>query len=255
MNDPSEIFARNIMLYGEESFALLQRSLVAVIGLGGVGGYAAETLVRAGLGGIRIVDCDVVKPTDTNRQLIAVASAMGASKAEAMKERLLAINPDLFVDARNAFFHSDTAAGIVTEDLAFVIDAIDSLNPKGELIRRCTDCAVPVISAMGAAGRTDPFKVRIGPLDGTAHCPLARALRRHLRAKGITTDIPVVYSTERPVEPADDAAPELETEGTYLRGRRRRSLPSLPTIPAIFGILAAHYVLSVLSEKASRRSN
>jgi tRNA A37 threonylcarbamoyladenosine dehydratase len=250
MNDPSsEMFARDIMFYGEEGFQRLQRSLVAVIGLGGVGGYAAETLVRAGLGGIRIVDCDVIKPTDTNRQLIALAPTMGRLKVETMKERLLAINPYLSVDARNAFFHSDTAADIITEDLAFVVDAIDSLNPKGELIRWCTDLAIPVISTMGAAGRSDPFRVRIGPLDDTVNCRLARALRRHLRTKGITTNILVVHSTEKPVEPAGQAVPELEAEGTYLRGRRRRSLPSLPTIPAVFGILAAHHVLSRLLEK------
>jgi tRNA threonylcarbamoyladenosine dehydratase len=160
------------MLYGEEGFELLQGSFVAVVGLGGVGGYAAEAIVRAGLGKIRFIDCDVVKPTDTNRQLIATTASTGAAKAEAMKERLLSISPSLSVDGRHSFFHADTAEELITKDIDFVIDAIDSFNPKGELIRWCSNAVIPIISAMGAAGRTDPFQVRIGPLDKTenAHC-------------------------------------------------------------------------------------
>lgn len=246
MTGAREIFARNIMLYGEEGFARLQASRVAVVGLGGVGGYAAETLVRAGLGAIRIIDCDVVKPTDVNRQLTALAANVDEPKTAAMEGRLLSINPSLSVDARHAFFHSDTAADLVTADLDFVVDAIDSLNPKGELIRWCKESGIPLVSAMGAAGRTDPFKVRIGRLDETSNCPLARALRRHLRSKGIGTDVTVVYSTERPSELARGAEAATETDGTYLRGRPRRSLPSLPTIPAIFGIVTAHHVISSL---------
>jgi tRNA threonylcarbamoyladenosine dehydratase len=255
MTEPHDIFARNIMFYGKDGFTLMQQSFVAIVGLGGVGGYAAEMLVRAGIGKMRIIDCDIVKPTDINRQIIALIPSVGTSKAEAMKERLVAINPSVSVDARNAFFHRETAVDLITPDLDFVIDAIDSLNPKGELIRWCSDLAIPLVSSMGAAGRTDPFQVRIGPLHNTMNCPLARALRRHLRSKGITTDIPVVYSTERPIEPSNDIVPEAETEGTYIRGRHRQSLPSLPTIPAIFGIIAAHHVVSKLRRKSSNKSS
>jgi tRNA A37 threonylcarbamoyladenosine dehydratase len=252
MTGSREMFARNIMLYGEDGFARLQASRVAVVGLGGVGGYAAETLVRAGLGAIRIIDCDIVKPTDVNRQIGALAVNLNEPKTRAMESRLLSINPALSVDARHAFFHRDTAADLIATDLDFVVDAIDSLNPKGELIRWCKECGIPLVSAMGAACRTDPFLVRIGPLDGTHNCPLARALRRHLRGKGVSTDVTVVYSTEQPSE-SPLAEPTLETDGTYLRGRARRSLPSLPTIPAIFGILAAHHVISSLL--AGQRGN
>jgi tRNA threonylcarbamoyladenosine dehydratase len=251
MTTPRDLFSRNIMFYGEESFCRLQDGFVAVVGSGGVGGYAAETLVRAGLGRIRIIDCDLVKPTDVNRQIIATAATMGMRKVEAMKERLITINPSLIVDERHAFFHRDTETELITADLDFVIDAIDSLNPKGELIRWCTGASIPIISSMGAAGRIDPTQVRIGPLDETRNCPLARALRRHLRIKGVTTDISVVFSTERPTAPAGGLAPDIESEGTYLKGRHRQALPSLPTIPAIFGILAANYVISALCQKTT----
>jgi tRNA threonylcarbamoyladenosine dehydratase len=248
MTEPRDIFDRNIRLYGQEGFDRLQRSFIAVVGLGGVGGYAAETLVRAGLGRIRIIDCDIVKLTDINRQLTALSTNVDTPKVRAMEARLLSINPAAAVDAHHAFFHRDTAADLITGDLDFVIDAIDSLNPKGELIRWCTEHDIPIISAMGAAGRTDPFQVRIGPLDSTSLCPLARALRRHLRTRGISTAIPVVYSTERPVGPRDDIGPAVEAAGTYIRGRHRSALPSLPTVPAVFGIVAAHHALCQLLE-------
>jgi tRNA threonylcarbamoyladenosine dehydratase len=239
------------MFYGEERFHRLQDAFVAVVGLGGVGGYAAETLVRAGLGRIRIIDCDLVKPTDRNRQIIATEATTGIAKVEAMKERLHTVNPFLVVDDRHAFFHHDTETELITADLDFVIDAIDSLNPEGELIRWCTGASIPIISSMGAAGRKDPTQVRTGLLNETANCPLARALRRHLRAKGITTDIPVVFSTERPGAQPGTFAPDTESEGAYLRGRHRQALPSLPTIPAIFGILAADFVMTALCKKPS----
>ena len=251
MNDSHKIFSRNIMFYGNDVFDLLQRSCVAVVGLGGVGGYAAEILVRAGLGTIRIIDCDIVKLSDSNRQLIATSDAIDRPKVEVMKEHLHSINPFLVIDSRYTFFHADTAPTLITGGIDFVIDAIDSLNPKSELIRSCLQLSIPIISAMGAAGRTDPLKARIGPLDGTVNCRLARALRRHLRSRGIPTNIPVVYSTEPAIEAQGTGDAGTETTGTYVRGRLRAALPSLPTIPAVFGILAGDYVLKALIEKSS----
>ncbi len=243
-----DIFSRSIMLYGEEGLEKLQSSFVAVVGLGGVGSCAAESLARAGVGRLRIIDCDVVKPSDINRQILALYSNVGVPKVEAMAERLRAINPFIMVDPRHAFFHHETAEDLITDDIVYVIDAIDSLNPKGELIRWCSERSVPVISALGAAARTDPRQVRIGPLDDTVICPLARALRRHLRSKRISTDVPVIYSTERPVKPAGKDEPVLEASGTYIRGRLRKALPSISTIPAMFGIMAAsHVIFSLLS--------
>lgn len=242
-----EIFARSSALYGSDGLERLKKSVVAVAGLGGVGSYAAEALARAGVGALRIIDCDVVKATDINRQLFALWTNVGTPKVEAARERLLAINPALSVDHRYAFFHEDTAETLITQEIDFVIDAIDSLNPKTELIRRCVDKMVALISAMGAAGRMDTGKISLSLLKDTRNCPLARALRIRLRRRGITMDIPVVYSSEIPRKTDTAAGKEtLETSGTYLRGRPRQSLPSISTIPAIFGLMAAHYAIVYL---------
>jgi tRNA A37 threonylcarbamoyladenosine dehydratase len=239
-----DFFIRNRMLYGEEGFARLQRSFIAVVGLGGVGSYAAEAMVRAGIGKLRIVDCDRITPSDVNRQLIALSTNQHMPKVKAAEERYRQINPAMQVDSRLAFFHQDTEAELITNDLDYVIDAIDSLNPKLELIRWCQERGIPLISSMGASGRTDPCQIRIATLENTTNCPLARTLRRHLHRRGIGTDIPVVYSTEpvRKVAPIPEL-PSLKTTGTYLRGRNRQILPSHPTLPAIFGLMAANYVI------------
>ncbi len=247
MNGPEDLFARNIMFYGREGFTRLQGSVVAIVGLGGVGAAAAETLARAGIGKMRLIDCDIIKPSDCNRQLIALSVNIGARKVDAAEERLNAINPGLALDCRHTFFHHDTAEELITPDLDFVVDAIDSLNPKGELIRHCIEKGFPIISALGAAGKSDPSLIRTANLDDTSGCRLARSLRRHLRARKISTHIPVVYSPEPSVDVHIDAPlATSDISETYLRGRSRRPLPSLPTIPAIFGLAAASYVLREL---------
>lgn len=247
---PEQLFLRNIMAYGEEAFRRLQHAFVAVVGLGGVGALCAEMLTRAGVGALRIIDCDVIKPTDVNRQILALTGTLNRSKVETAAARLTAINPHLRLDGRHAFFHHDTAGELITPDLDYVVDAIDSLNPKVELLRYCVTNGIRVVSAMGAAGRTDPFKVGVGVLSETTVCPLARAVRQRLKRRGIAADLPVVYSSE-PLATARQAPEDrlFETGGTYLRGRPRQSLPSLPIIPALFGLLAAHHVIRTLTGK------
>lgn len=250
MND--DIFSRSIMLYGRSGFERLQKANVAVVGLGGVGSYAAEALVRAGVGRLRIIDCDVIKATDVNRQLIALSTNIDTPKVEAGRARLLAINPDLQLDMRHTFFHFDTAEELITRDLNFVVDAIDSLNPKAALIKHCADRHIRIISALGASSRTDPFAIRISNLNDTAVCPLARALRRHLHSRKIAANPPVVYSTEPPVEgAADDYGEDMtESAGPYIRGRKRRALPSISTMPGIIGLMAANFVIFEMLKNA-----
>ncbi|MBN1546160.1 MAG: ThiF family adenylyltransferase, partial [Syntrophaceae bacterium] len=191
---------------------------------------------------------DRITPSDVNRQLIALSTNQNVPKVEAARERYVQINPDIQIDARMAFFHQDTAAELITEDLDYVIDAIDSLNPKIELIRWCQEKGLPIISSMGASGRTDPGQIRIDSLEKSTVCPLARTLRRHLRRRRISTDIPVIYSLEA-VWKVDVSlpTPTLATTGTYLRGRDRQVLPSHPTLPAIFGLMAANHVILALT--------
>ena len=240
-----EMFLRNLMFYGEEGFARLQESSVAVVGLGGVGSFAAEALVRAGIGKLRIIDCDILKATDVNRHLLALSTNLDISKVEAGKFRLLAINPDLQLDARHEFFHFDTAEELITQDLDFVVDAIDSMNPKAELIRYCTEQDIRIISALGSSCRSDPFALRLTTLNQTANCPLARALRRLLRRKKVVADPPVLYSMELPITAHDvEGMPRsLESVGAYSRGRKRQALPSISTLPGIVGLMVANYVI------------
>ncbi len=256
MTSPEEYFSRSIMLYGREGFEVLGKSTVAVVGLGGVGSWAAEALCRAGVGGLRLIDCDTVKATDVNRQLIALRTNEGVRKVDAAEERLRQVNPEARLDPRHAFFHHDTADELLGGDIDFVIDAIDSMNPKAELISQCVGRSLPIVSALGAASRTDPMKVRLGLLTETEVCPLARTLRRYLRNRNVTTDIPVVYSTERPIRPHPDGpAASRETTGAHVRGRARESLPSLPTLPAIFGLVAAnHVIMELVKEVAGHTS-
>ncbi len=249
MTHSLDFFIRNRMLYGEAGFARLQKSFVAVVGLGGVGSSAAEAMVRAGIGKIRIIDCDRVTASDVNRQLIALATNLNAPKVEAARDRYQQINPEIRIDARMTFFHHDTESDLITTDLDYVIDAIDSLNPKIELIRCCQEKGIPIISSMGASGRTDPCQIRIDTLENTTICPLARTIRRHLRRRQIGANIPVVYSTEA-VQKSEvlKSSPTLEQTGTYLRGRNRQVLPSHPTLPVIFGLIAANHVILALTK-------
>jgi tRNA threonylcarbamoyladenosine dehydratase len=233
------------MLYGKTGFERLQQARIAIVGMGGVGSYAAEGLVRAGIGKLRIIDCDVIKATDVNRQLLALSTNLETPKVEAGRARLLSINPDLQLDVRQEFFHFDTADALITQDLDFVVDAIDSLNPKAALIQYCTERGIPIISALGASSRTDPFAIRIASLSETVACPLARALRKHLRRKKAIADPKVLYSQEPPAtacEP-EDSLQAPESAGPYVRGRKRRALPSISTLPGIIGLMAANYFI------------
>lgn len=254
----NSIFTRSIMLYGKAGFERLQNANVAVVGMGGVGSYAAEALVRAGIGNLRIIDCDVIKATDVNRQLIALSTNIGTPKVEAGQKRLLAVNPDLHLDVRHAFFHFDTSDELITPDLDFVVDAIDSLNPKAALIQHCTERNIRIISALGASCRTDPFALRIDNLNKTSVCPLARALRRHFNSRKIAVDPPVLYSTEPPADGCkeDVELEKIESVGPYVRGRIRRALPSISTLPGIIGLMAANYVIfELLKDCENRKGN
>lgn len=162
---------------------------------------------------------------------------------EAARARLLAINPALELDARNGFFHSDSAEELITPDLDFVVDAIDSLGPKAALIRHCVERRIPIISALGASSRTDPFAIRLTTLGRTRGCPLARALRRYLRVRNVIADPPVLYSEEPAVETHEGEGPPPASVGAHSRGRPRRALPSIPTLPGIVGLMAANYVI------------
>ena len=242
-------FIRTRQLLGEERFALLQSRMVTVVGLGAVGGYVVEGLVRAGIRHLRIVDYDTIQPSNINRQILALESTLGRAKAEVAEERILAINSACRVEALQLFADEETLGRILEPRPDLLIDAIDSLNPKTQLLQGAYLGNIPTISSMGAALRTDPTLIRCGELFSTSNCPLARHLRKRLRRRGVGEGISCVYSIEKidfdyQLPEEDDG---IDTSPYADRGRKRHVLGSLPTITGIFGLIIANQALLRLS--------
>ena len=240
-----EQFSRIIKLLGEDAFARLQGGSVTVVGLGAVGGYVVEALARSGVGALRLVDCDFIAESNINRQILALHSTIGQEKAAAARARALDINPRCRVEALSLFVHEETLAAILEPAPDLLIDAIDSLNSKAQLLTEAYRRAIPTLSSMGAALRTDPSQVRWGDLFATSGCPLAKHLRKRLRRRGVGQGIGAVFSTEQVVfdyQDEDDFAASVRPGG-----RPRHILGSLPTITAIFGMTLANKAILKLA--------
>ena len=243
-------FQRTEQLLGREALARIRQSFVVVVGLGAVGGMAAEALVRAGVGRLRLVDHDTIRESNLNRQILATWDTLGQQKTEVAEKRLRSISPDCHIETLDTFVHAETLVPVLAGNPDIVIDAIDSLNPKIELVAELIHRKQAAISSMGAALRVDPTKIQIGDLAEITHCPLAAFLRKRLRRRQIEPHIPCVYSSEETRLLHRDAVfPPDETE-VHLqeKGRRRSSLGSLPTITGIFGLTVAQWVLMRLAE-------
>jgi len=241
-------FSRIRQMVGEEGFKRLSEAHVAIMGLGAVGSYATEALARAGVGHLRLVDFDRIRGTNINRQLFALDSTVGEPKTEVAKRRVVDINPGCQVEAMDMFIDAGTIDAALAGRLDIVIDAIDSLAPKVELLSQSLKRGLKVISAMGAALRTDPSQVRVGSLSEVHHCPLARGVRRRLRRRGFGIDVCCVFSTE-PVDALRKAAityDRPDEDETLHRGRKRTVLGSLPTLTGIFGLVAANTAIQWL---------
>lgn len=238
-------------LLGEDKVKQLQQSYVAVIGLGAVGSYATEALARAGIGRLLLVDCDTVHVSNINRQLYALESTLGKEKADVARARVLDINPHCRVEAKTVFVDQETRPLLFAEKPDLVIDAIDSLNPKAELLTYCYRHGITVISSMGAALRTDPGLIKTGDIFDVTGCPLASQIRRRLRKNNVGRGIQCVYSTE-PVD-YDYARAAADAEvAPVQRGRTRNVLGSLPTITGIFGLILANIGVLYLSNRNSK---
>ena len=201
-----EQFSRTIQLIGEEAVCRLASSSVILFGVGGVGSFAAEALCRAGIGRITLVDGDTVAESNLNRQLVALHSTLGQSKAEVMKARMLDINPDADVRALHLFYDAATAGQIDLSEYDYVVDAIDSVSSKLLLIEKCHALNIPSISCMGAGNKLDPTRFEVADIAKTSVCPLARVMRRELKNRGIQHH-KVVYSQEPPVNPSGERTP------------------------------------------------
>jgi len=200
---------RTSLLIGDIGIQRLQNAFVIIIGLGGVGSYAAEALARSGIGHLTLVDRDRVETSNINRQLPALHSTLGQFKCEVMAKRMRDINPDIDLRVLPVEYTPDTADSILDQSYDFVVDAIDSLTNKIHLIEYCLKKGLPIISSMGAANRLDPLQFKITDIKNTHTCPMARKLRKELRQRGITSGVPVVYSTENPHIPQYNEATRL----------------------------------------------
>lgn len=195
-------FERTAMLVGDDAVETLKQSSVAVFGIGGVGSYVVEALARAGVGKLLLVDNDTVSESNINRQLVALHSTVGRLKVDVAAERVRDINPDCNVEAKALFYLPETADEIDLSAFDYVVDAVDNVTAKIELIKRCHDRNVPIISSMGTGNKLDPTRFEVADIQKTSVCPLARVMRRELKNRGIHK-CKVVYSKEEPVLPPE----------------------------------------------------
>ena len=226
---------RTELLLGEEKLARLRSANVLVVGVGGVGAYAAEMIVRAGVGRMTIADADKVSETNINRQLVALHSTVGKEKCEVLAERLRDINPDLELKMVNRFIKdSETDALLDSEKFDYVVDAIDTLSPKLALIKGALERGIPLVSSMGAGAKTDPTLMEIKDIAKTHHCPLAHMLRKRLHKIGIKRGFRAVFSPE----PVREGAMILCEEQN-----KKSNVGTISYIPALFGIGCASVVI------------
>lgn len=243
----SELFLRTQMLLGKEGMDKLHNTRVAVFGIGGVGGYTVEALVRSGIGTIDIFDDDKVSVTNLNRQIIATMDTVGRYKVDVMKERALSVNPDVVVNTHKCFYMPDNADEFDFSVYSYIVDAIDTVTGKIEIITRADKQNIPVISCMGAGNKLDAAGFEVADIYDTSVCPLARTMRRELKKRGVKS-LKVVYSKETPISP-DSMFEEIQTQSDR-KGMPKRIIPgSTAFVPAVAGLIAAGEVIRDLSGK------
>ena len=234
----SEQFSRIAALLGEDAMTRLKAARVAVFGVGGVGGYVVEALVRSGVGTVDVFDKDDVSITNLNRQIIALHSTVGQDKVSVIANRMRDINPDVVINEHKMFYLPDNADEIDLTQYDFVVDAVDTVAAKIELAVRCEQLGVPLIAAMGAGNKLDPSKLQISDIYKTSVCPLARAMRTALRKKGVK-HLTVAWSTEEALRPASAI-----DDGSGLR----KDVPgSTAFVPSAMGLLIASHVVRRLA--------
>ena len=237
---------RTEMMLGREGLSRLRASRVAVFGIGGVGGYAVEALCRAGVGRLDLIDSDRVSLTNINRQIIATHKTVGMYKTDAMRERIAEINPEAQVTTYRVFYSRENREDFDLTAYDYIIDAIDSVDSKVELIAEATRLGVPIISAMGAGGKLDPTAFRVADISKTAVCPLAKAVRVRLRKMGIN-HLRVVYSEELPC-PRPSDAPVRESSDVENPAEKRNPPPSISFVPSVMGLILAGEVIKELAK-------
>lgn len=241
-------FSRTQLLLGESAMQELANKRVAVFGIGGVGGYACEALVRSGIGAFDLIDDDKVCLTNLNRQIIATRKTVGRYKTEVMKERMLEINPNVDVRIHNCFFLPENADKFPFNEYDYIIDAVDTVTAKISIIMKANELGIPVISSMGAGNKLDPTAFMVADIYKTRVCPLAKVMRRELKKRGVKK-LKVVYSEEQPTRPIEDMSISCRTNcicppGAEHKCTERRDIPgSVAFVPSVVGLIIAGEVI------------
>ena len=244
-NDLANQFSRTELLFGEAAMDRLAQCRVAVFGIGGVGGYTAEALARSGIGEIDLIDSDTVSLTNLNRQIIALRSTIGKYKVDVMKERILDINPDIKVHVHKCFYLPETKDEFDFSQYDYVVDAVDTVTAKLQLVEEANAAGVPVISSMGAGNKLDPTAFQVADIYKTSVCPLAKVMRRELKKRGIKK-LKVVYSQELPVMPSQEALNSYSEEQSETAPKKRSVPGSVAFVPSVAGLIIAGEVLKDL---------
>ena len=241
-------FSRTELLIGKEGIEKLNKSKVAIFGIGGVGSFVAEGLVRAGIENFILVDDDKVCLTNLNRQIEATRKTIGKYKVDVMKERILEINPEATVETFKEFYMPNSEKSIIDESVDYIIDAVDTVTAKIELVMQANKLNIPIISAMGSGNKLDPTKFEVTDIYKTSVCPLAKVMRKELKARGIKK-LKVVYSKEDPIKPYDNIKNSCKTNcicppGTKRKCTIRNQIPgSISFVPSVVGLIIAGEVV------------
>jgi tRNA threonylcarbamoyladenosine dehydratase len=235
----TDAFSRTELLIGKAAMKKLESSKVAVFGVGGVGSYVVEGLVRAGVGRFVLVDHDRVCASNLNRQLIATRRSIGLLKVEIARDRILDINPGADVEIHPVFYGPDTGEGLIRPDMDYIVDAMDTVTAKIDLIVKAKGLGIPVISCMGAGNKLDPTRFEVADIFRTSVCPLSRVMRKELKKRGIES-LKVVYSREDPIPPA---CPDDESGPPAAGPRKRRTTASISFVPSVAGLIIAAEVV------------
>ena len=247
-------FSRTELLLGKEAMDKLENARVAVFGIGGVGGYVCEALVRSGIGAFDLIDDDKVCLTNLNRQIIATRKTVGQYKTEVMRDRILDINPKADVRIHNCFYLPENAADFDFSEYDYVVDAVDTVTAKIELIMRAKEAGTPVISSMGAGNKLDASAFRVADIYKTKVCPLAKVMRRELKKRGVKK-LKVVYSTEASLKPLETMETSCRTgcvcpPGTVHKCTDRRAIPgSISFVPSVAGLIIGGEVIKDLIQE------
>jgi tRNA A37 threonylcarbamoyladenosine dehydratase len=244
-------FSRTQLLLGKEAMERLENARVAVFGIGGVGGYTVEALVRSGVGAVDLIDDDKICLTNLNRQLIATRKTVGQYKVDVMKDRILDINPNCKVEVHKCFYLPETKDEFDFRAYDYVVDAVDTVTAKLQLVMEAQETNTPIISSMGAGNKLNPAEFEVADIYKTSVCPLAKVMRRELKKRGVRK-LKVVYSKEKPIRPIEDMAISCRTNcicppGAAHKCTERRDIPgSTAFVPSVAGLIIASEVIKDL---------